>query len=262
MEPNTEQEDIPVPGAAKDPAAGAGSAAREAGSNAGAPAGAGPSAGGAEPEVGGDTRPEGDAEPGEEAGRGTPVLGDVLLAVEELWPRSLAGQWDAVGPVVGRSNAPVRRILFAADPVTEVVEEAASWGADLLVTHHPLLLKPVNSVAASSFKGNIVHQLIEAGCALVTVHTNGDSAVGGVSDVLADAFGLRHAKPLAPSVNGLPEESIGRVGELREATALGTFAETVFSLMPAGAGGVKVAGNRDALVRTIAVCGGAGDSLF
>ncbi|MFD1213799.1 Nif3-like dinuclear metal center hexameric protein [Arthrobacter sp. GCM10027362] len=199
---------------------------------------------------------------GTEAAPATPVLGEVLLAVEELWPQSLAEQWDAVGPVVGRSNAPVRRVLFAVDPVAEVVEEAIAWGADLLVTHHPLLLKPVNSVAASSFKGNIIHQLIEAGCALVTVHTNGDSAVGGVSDVLADALGLQHVKPLAPSANGLPEEGIGRVGELGEATTLGTFAETVFSLMPAVAGGVKVAGSRDALVRTVAVCGGAGDSLF
>ncbi|NKX56471.1 Nif3-like dinuclear metal center hexameric protein [Arthrobacter mobilis] len=248
MEPKTQQKDAPAPGAREH----SGPETREdAGQQPGQDAAPGPA-----------------EDPGDVAGPGpaeddsTPVLGDVLLAVEELWPRSLAEQWDAVGPVVGRSNAPVRRILFAVDPVTEVVEEAVAWGADLLVTHHPLLLKPVNSVAASSFKGNIVHQLIESGCALVTVHTNGDSAVGGVSDVLADAFGLQHVKPLSPSVNGLPEEGIGRVGELGEATTLGTFAETVFSLMPAVAGGVKVAGNRDALVRTIAVCGGAGDSLF
>jgi dinuclear metal center YbgI/SA1388 family protein len=253
---DAEQKDTPVPEAGSDAEAEAGSSTTP---EDGGPAAPGP-AGEAAP------APAGDAAPGEgretEAGQGTPVLGDVLLAVEELWPRSLAEQWDAVGPVVGRSNAPVRRILFAVDPVAEVVEEALTWGADLLVTHHPLLLKPVNSVAASSFKGNIVHQLIEAGCALVTVHTNGDSAVGGVSDVLADAFGLQHVRPLEPSANGLPEEGIGRVGELGETTTLGTFAETVFSLMPAVAGGVKVAGHRDALVRTIAVCGGAGDTLF
>jgi dinuclear metal center YbgI/SA1388 family protein len=248
-----------------------GTSVPETGSDAAAEAGSGtaPEAGGPEspaaeavPAPAGGTAPQEDREAETETGRGTPVLGDVLLAVEELWPRSLAEQWDAVGPVVGRSNAPVRRILFAVDPVAEVVEEALTWGADLLVTHHPLLLQPVNSVAASSFKGNIVHQLIEAGCALVTVHTNGDSAVGGVSDVLADAFGLQHVRPLSPSANGLPEEGIGRVGELGETTTLGTFAETVFSLMPAVAGGVKVAGHRDALVRTVAVCGGAGDSLF
>jgi dinuclear metal center YbgI/SA1388 family protein len=191
-----------------------------------------------------------------------PTVGDVMAAVEELWPVSLAEGWDAVGHVVGRTQATVRRILFAVDPTGDVVDEAIDWGADLLVTHHPLLLRPVNSVAASHFKGEMVHRLIEGGCALLTVHTNGDSAVGGVSDVLADAFGLRNVEPLARAANGLPEEGIGRVGELAELTSLGDFAELVFSCLPAVAGGVKVAGDPQALVRRVAVCGGAGDSLF
>lgn len=197
-----------------------------------------------------------------EGPRTTPALGDVMLAVEELWPASLAESWDAVGPVVGRPTAKAHRILFAVDPTAEVVDEAAEWGADLLITHHPLLLKPVSSVAASGPKGETVHRLIESGCALLTVHTNGDSAVGGVSDVLADALGLRNVRPLTPSVNGLPEEGIGRVGDLAEVTSLGDFAEVVFSILPAVAGGVRVAGDRHGLVRRVAVCGGAGDSLF
>ena len=201
--------------------------------------------------------PAAEAQPG-----GTPVLGDVLLAIEELWPQSLSEPWDAVGPVVGRTASEVKRVLFAVDPTAEVIDEALAWQADLLVTHHPLLLKPVNSVAASNFKGEAVHRLIEGGCALVTVHTNGDSAVGGVSDVLADAMGLQGVKPLVPADKGLPEEGIGRVGELSEATTLGDFAAVVFGMLPAVAGGVKVAGDRNGLVRTVAVCGGAGDSLF
>lgn len=115
----------------------------------------------------------------------------VLLAVEELWPESLAEDWDEVGLVVGRPNTPVTKILFAVDPTLAVIDEAIEWGAGLLITHHPLLLKGVNSVAATSAKGLAVHRLIEAGTGLLTVHTNGDSAVGGVSDVLADAFGWR-----------------------------------------------------------------------
>ncbi|MFZ3452725.1 Nif3-like dinuclear metal center hexameric protein [Arthrobacter sp. 7Tela_A1] len=191
-----------------------------------------------------------------------PTVGDVLLAVEELWPESLAEDWDAVGMVTGRPSRPVTRILFAVDPTHEVIDEALEWGADLLLTHHPLLLKPVHSVAGTGFKGDAVHRLIEGGCALVTAHTNGDSAVGGVSDVLADAFGLQDTVPLVPAVNGLPEEGIGRVGNLAEVMTLGDFAELVFSIMPAVAGGVRVAGDPQGLVRRIAVCGGAGDSLF
>lgn len=191
-----------------------------------------------------------------------PALADVLLAVEELWPESLAEDWDAVGLVVGRPAASVQKIHFAVDPTIEVVEEALEWGADLLVTHHPLFLRGVNSVAATGGKGEVVHALIESGCALLTVHTNGDSAVGGVSDVLADAMGLQEVKPLQAAKHGLPEEGIGRVGELNQVSSLGDFAALVFSVLPAVAGGVKVSGDRQALVRRVALCGGAGDSLF
>ncbi|WP_104178846.1 Nif3-like dinuclear metal center hexameric protein [Arthrobacter sp. B0490] len=191
-----------------------------------------------------------------------PTVVDVLGAIEELWPAKLAEAWDAVGLVAGRSGTSVEKILFAVDPTGAVLDEALDWGATMIVSHHPLLLKPVTTVAASGFKGDVVHRLIEAGCALVTVHTNGDSAVGGVSDVLADALGLQDTEPLAPAADGLPEEGIGRVGDLPAAVPLGSFAEAVFSILPAVAGGVRVAGDKDALVRRIAVCGGAGDSLF
>ena len=193
---------------------------------------------------------------------GNPALADVLLAVEELWPESLAEGWDAVGLVVGQPTAPVAQIMFAVDPTLEVIDEALEWGAQLLITHHPLLLKGVHSVAATSGKGQAVHRLIEGGCALLTIHTNGDSAVGGVSDVLADALGLTEVEPLAPAALGLPEEGIGRVGQLPGVVSLADFAEHVFSILPSVAGGVRVAGDRDGLVRRVAVCGGAGDSLF
>jgi dinuclear metal center YbgI/SA1388 family protein len=148
------------------------------------------------------------------------------------------------------------------DPTLAVIEESIEWGADLLITHHPLLLKGVNSVAATTAKGLAVHRLIESGIGLLTVHTNGDSAVGGVSDVLADALGLQNVAPLASAANGLPEEGIGRVGDLPDVMTLGDFAARVFEILPAVAGGVRVAGDKDGLVRRVAVCGGAGDSLF
>jgi dinuclear metal center YbgI/SA1388 family protein len=199
-----------------------------------------------------------DVPEGEEA----PTLGQLLLAVEELWPESLAEEWDEVGLVAGHPSAEISRVMFAVDPTLEVIDEAIEWGAGLLITHHPLLLKGVTSVAANTPKGKAVHRLIESGTALLTVHTNGDSAVGGVSDVLADALGLENVTPLAPAANGLPEEGIGRVGDLAEAMTLGDFAARVYGILPSVAGGVRVSGEKDGLVRRVAVCGGAGDSLF
>ncbi|GAA1259911.1 Nif3-like dinuclear metal center hexameric protein [Arthrobacter pascens] len=191
-----------------------------------------------------------------------PTLGQLMLAVEELWPESLAEEWDEVGLVAGHPSAEITRVMFAVDPTLEVIDEAIEWGAELLITHHPLLLKGVTSVAANTPKGKAVHRLIESGTALLTVHTNGDSAVGGVSDVLADALGLQDVAPLTRAANGLPEEGIGRVGDLAEAMTLGDFAARVYGILPSVAGGVRVSGDKDGLVRRIAVCGGAGDSLF
>jgi dinuclear metal center YbgI/SA1388 family protein len=203
---------------------------------------------------------DGDTGPSEASGAAT--LGMIQLAVEELWPESLAEDWDEVGLVAGHPNAEVRRVMFAVDPAIDVIEEAIDFGAELLITHHPLLLKGVTSVAANTAKGKAVHRLIESGTALMTVHTNGDSAVGGVSDVLADALGLQNVAPLTPAANGLPEEGIGRVGDLEEVLTLGDFAARVYGILPSVAGGVRVSGDRDGLIRRVAVCGGAGDSLF
>lgn len=192
----------------------------------------------------------------------TPTLQQVLDVVEELWPESLAETWDAVGLVAGRRDRPVRTIHFAVDPVSAVAEEAVEAGADLLITHHPLLLRGVTSVEAGTFKGEVIHRLIEGGCALLTAHTNGDSAVGGVNDVLAEILGLTDTQPLKPAEDGLAEEGLGRIGSLPQGTTFGEFAATVFGVLPAVAGGVRAAGDRDAFVQRVALCGGAGDSLL
>lgn len=192
----------------------------------------------------------------------TPTLAQVLECFEELWPASLAEGWDATGLVAGRPDQPVERIHLAVDPVQDVADEAVGAGAQLLVTHHPLLLRGVHSVAATGYKGRIIHTLIEGGCALLTAHTNADSAVGGVSDVLADILGLQDVVPLAPVRDGLPEEGLGRVGTLEQSMPLSEFAARVYGAVPAVAGGVRVAGDRDGIVHRVAVCGGAGDGLF
>lgn len=191
-----------------------------------------------------------------------PTVADVLHAMEELWPAALAESWDACGMVVGRPEATVSRIHWAVDPVSAVVAEAVEQGADMLITHHPLLLRGVTSVAGTGFKGDVVHTLIENGCALVTAHTNADAAVGGVSDAIAEVLGLGSLRPLTRAADGTAEEGIGRVGELESPMTLQAFAERVHLNLPAVASGVRVAGDPQALVRTVAVCGGAGDSLF
>ena len=127
-----------------------------------------------------------------------PKLSDVIAALETLWPAERAEQWDAVGLVCGDPDAEVSRVLFAVDPVRETAEEAVRIGADLLVTHHPLYLRGTTTVAATGFKGRVVHDLIKHDIALHVAHTNADRADPGVSDALAAAVGLRITGPLVP----------------------------------------------------------------
>ncbi|WP_405057558.1 Nif3-like dinuclear metal center hexameric protein [Kribbella sp. NBC_01505] len=127
-----------------------------------------------------------------------PRLADVVAVLDRLYDPSWAESWDAVGLVTGDPDQPVRRILFAVDPMREVVDEAIAGEFDLLVTHHPLLLKGVNSVAATTPKGRVIHDLIRSNTALHVCHTNADNANPGVSDALAAALGLQDTRPLKP----------------------------------------------------------------
>ena len=89
-----------------------------------------------------------------------PSLRDVVAALDTLYEPEWADDWDAVGTVVGDPDAAVTKVLLAVDPVQAVVDEAVAMGADLVVTHHPLLLRGVTTVAASTPKGRVIHELI------------------------------------------------------------------------------------------------------
>jgi dinuclear metal center YbgI/SA1388 family protein len=186
-----------------------------------------------------------------------PVLSEVVGVLERLYDPETAEPWDAVGLVCGDPDADVRRIQFAVDPVESTVSEALDSGADLLVVHHPLLLRPVHGVAATTAKGRLVHRLITGGCALYVAHTNADKAMPGVSDALAEAVGLP-----VDRLRTLSDHGIGRVGELPEAVRLRDFVSVVSTSLRAGAGGVRAAGDPERIVRRVAVAGGAGDDLF
>jgi dinuclear metal center YbgI/SA1388 family protein len=188
-------------------------------------------------------------------------LREVIAALDARYDPALAEGWDAVGLVCGDPDEPVRRVLFAVDPTDVVVDEVIETGADLLVTHHPLLLTPVHAVPADDPKGRLVHRLIRGGAGLFVAHTNADRAPGsGVNDALAAALGLRDAVPLEPTATD-PRAGLGRVGDLAAPMTLREFAAHAASVLPATAGGVRAAGDPDRTIRRVAVCGGSGGSL-
>ena len=123
-------------------------------------------------------------------------LADIIEVLEAAYPPQLAQDWDSVGLVCGDPADTVETVTVAVDATAAVVAEVPDRG--LLLAHHPLLLRGVDTVAASTAKGALVHQMIRTGRALFTAHTNADAASPGVSDALADALGLAVEEVLAP----------------------------------------------------------------
>lgn len=123
-------------------------------------------------------------------------LSDVIEVLDEAYPPRLAQTWDSVGLVCGDPDALLDSVTIAVDATPEVVDEVPDAG--LLLAHHPLLLRGVDTVAANTPKGALVHRLIRSGRSLFTAHTNADSASPGVSDALAAALGLTVDAVLEP----------------------------------------------------------------
>jgi dinuclear metal center YbgI/SA1388 family protein len=188
------------------------------------------------------------------------TLGDVIAVLEQAYPPELAESWDAVGLVCGDPAEPVSRVLVCVDPVESTVDEALRTGAQLIVAHHPLLLRGVHGVPADTPKGGLVHRLVRGGAALLCMHTNADEADPGVSDALAEAIGLEVTGPLVPHEGG--RTGSGRIGVLDEPEPFAVFLERVAEALPETETGVRGAGDYERPIERVAVCGGAGDSYL
>jgi dinuclear metal center YbgI/SA1388 family protein len=197
---------------------------------------------------------------------GQVTVAGVVAALDERYPPSWAEDWDRVGLVLGEPDRAVHRVLCVVDCVPETVGEALDTGADLIVAHHPLLLRGVSSVAPTTYKGRIVHRLIKADVALFVAHTNADTANPGVSDALAARFGLVDLRPLDPAAPGTAAagggRGIGRLGRLPTPVRLADLTATAARVLPPTAWGVRASGDPDRLVATLAVSGGSGDGFL
>ena len=188
------------------------------------------------------------------------TLADVLAGVDELWPLSGTEDWDAAGLVVGDPAANISAVHLMVDVTAESVAEALKQGADLIIAHHPLLLRGVTTVAESTYKGNLIATLIRGGCALYAAHTNADAVPTGTSARLAELLELEDHAPLTEGAQ--PGHGLGRVGTLATPQTLYQVAVALGELLPHTAVGPTVAGDPERLVSRISLCAWAGDSLL
>ncbi|MDL2232790.1 Nif3-like dinuclear metal center hexameric protein [Ruminococcaceae bacterium OttesenSCG-928-L11] len=167
-----------------------------------------------------------------------------MKAMQTIAPFELAEPWDNPGLLIGGGDREVCGVVVALDATSAVIDEAVEQGANLIVTHHPVIFSPLKSIGADS----IPWKLVQAGISVISAHTNLDIAEGGVNDALAEQLGLTNVRPMN-------ESGLGRVGELPAPMESAAFAALVKERLQAPAVRYHAIGDK---VKTVALCGGSG----
>ena len=166
-----------------------------------------------------------------------------------FFPEDLRCDWDNDGIMVcPDSNAEVKKVLLSLDVTEEIVDYAIDRGFDLIISHHPLIFKPLTRVTEDNHVSRKVVKLIANAISVFSFHTRADRASGGVNDRLAEILGLTNTEPFG-------EDGLGRIGTLTEEYELEIFADAV--KLALGADSIKVAEGYNT-VKRVAVVGGDG----
>ena len=176
------------------------------------------------------------------------TVGDVYRAIDAFAPFALAEEWDNAGILAGSASDEVRGILCALDLNPKVIEEARQVGANLIVTHHPILFRGRKNLREDDAEGRMLCSLVRSDIALIAAHTNFDNAVPGVNDALAARLGLADVEALEHGM---------RVGVPEEAT-LGAFCDRASEALGAP---IRRYGEPDRAIHRVAVLGGAGEDF-
>ena len=185
---------------------------------------------------------------------------DILESLNVEAPFSLAEPWDNVGLLVGNAEQEVTAVLAGLDPTNRLVDEAIALGANTIITHHPVIFKPLSAINTADPNGRLLAKALTNHIAIIGCHTNFDSAPEGVSDYLALQLGLEHLSPLLYStIDNRTDTGLGRIGTYSSPLASAEFLDRVLNVLNLTC--VQTAGTLPKKVSTVAVCGGSGSDL-
>lgn len=197
------------------------------------------------------------------------LVEDIADLLDHIAPAHLSEEWDNCGLQVGSNQWGVKKIWVALDPLMSVIEDAGRSDIDMIITHHPLIFKALKRIDLESLEGKVIASAIRHRMAIYAAHTNLDSAVGGINDVLAQKIGLCNLRPLilpkdCSSSDEAPDRpavvGIGRIGDLSKPVMVKQWISDIKRCF--GIQHVKAAGKIDRVVHRAAVCSGSGGSLM
>ena len=182
---------------------------------------------------------------------------DVACSIEAFAPLSRQEKWDNCGLQTGSFSAPVTSVLLGLDCTPELVDEAVAVGADLIVTHHPLIFGGLKRVTPDDPVGLAIIKAVRSGISIYSAHTSADKVIGGVSGAMAQRLSLRNVRVLDPEQDG---QGLGAVGDLPSAVTATEAVEMVkraFNLKS-----VRTSRPIEGMISRVALCGGSGSSLI
>ncbi|MDO4588450.1 MAG: Nif3-like dinuclear metal center hexameric protein [Fusobacterium sp.] len=185
---------------------------------------------------------------------------DIVSILEKKYPKNNAENWDNVGLLVGKLNQEVRKIQFSIDATENAIENAVKNGVDMIITHHPMIFKPIKSVTTMDILGKKIIKLIENKKSLYAMHTNLDSSKGGLNDYILHLLDVKESKII--DVNETDNEvGIGRIYTLSEKVTLEKYAEFIKKKLK-----IKnirvICENKEKSIRKIALINGSGMSYW
>ena len=187
-----------------------------------------------------------------------PLIQDILTDLEQQIPLALAESWDNVGLLLGDASVESQGVMTCLTLTEEVAEEAIREGANLVITHHPILFKAVKRLTTATSEGRILLQLARAGVSVYSPHTAFDSAREGINQQIALALGLSSIQPIRVKPQSI--DGAGRWGQLAAPLTLSELLDQLKTICPAEQ--FTFVGKLDQLCNRVAIaCGAAGDFL-
>ena len=182
---------------------------------------------------------------------------DVTKVIEEFAPLSIQEKWDNSGLCIGSPDLPVTSVLLGLDCTPELVDEAVECGADMIVTHHPLIFSGLKKISPDDMIGKAVFKAIKAGISIYAAHTNADKVIAGVSGAMAAKLGLKDVEILSDEGEGT---GLGVVGNLPEPLTVEQAVELVKNSFSLSA--LRASRPLEGKIERVAMCGGSGGSLI
>ncbi|MCP4681755.1 MAG: Nif3-like dinuclear metal center hexameric protein [Desulfobacterales bacterium] len=187
-----------------------------------------------------------------------PKLKDILDLLEKFAPERLAEEWDNPGLQVGSYSREIKKIFLALDPTMKSLASAFRQGAQMLLSHHPLIFSPISRLDVNVYPGNVIVEALKSKICVVAAHTNLDLAHGGINDILADSLGFKNVEILKES-REMDNAGLGRIGDLPKPDKLSIVAKRVKEVL--GTEKLKMVGSGNLQINRIAVVGGSGGNL-